>query len=155
MILEIIAFGQKMPSWLQDGISGYQKRFPNQYKLIITELSLLKRPKTGSLNQILKKESDLMLSHIKNSSHVVALEIGGKNFSSEQMAFRLDKLEQITSHVQFLIGGPEGLSSDCLEKANEKWSLSNLTMAHPLVRLFLTESLYRSWSINQNHPYHK
>lgn len=155
MNLEILAFGQKMPSWLQDGITSYQKRFPSYYQLIITDLPLLKRPKTGTLNQILKKESDLMLSHIKSSSHVIALEIGGKQYSSDQMAFRIDKLEQITSHIQFLIGGPEGLSTDCLQKSNEKWSLSNLTLAHPLVRLFLTESLYRSWSINQNHPYHK
>ncbi len=154
MNLELLAFGQKMPLWLQEGIISYQKRLPNSCSLSITELPLLKRTKMAS-SQLLKKESDLMLSHIKSSAHVIAFEIEGKQLSSVQMAKRLATLEQQTSHIQFLVGGPEGLSDACSSKANEKWSLSPLTLSHPLVRLFLVESLYRSWAINNNHPYHK
>ena len=155
MNLELLAFGQKMPSWLNDGILSYKKRLPKQYELTITEIPLLKRSKSGDLKQILKKESNLMLSHIRSGSHVIALEVDGKQFDSKQMAVRLAKLELTTSNIQFLVGGPEGLSSDCSNKAHEKWSLSKSTLSHPLVRLFLTESIYRSWAINQNHPYHK
>lgn len=155
MLYELLAFGQKMPSWLEEGINGYQKRLTRPYALSITELPLQKRGKGADLNQIFKKENDLMLSHIKPNAHVIALEIGGKQCDSVQMAKRLSKIELHASHIQFLIGGPEGLSSTCSDKANEKWSLSLLTLSHPLVRLFLAESLYRSWAINQNHPYHK
>lgn len=152
---QLLAFGQKMPSWLQEGITSYQKRLVKPYQLTITELALLKRTKTSDMAQIAKKESEQMLSHIKSGSHIIALEVEGKQFDSHQMAKRLAKLEQQTSHIQFLIGGPEGLSLECSQKAHEKWSLSKLTLSHPLVRLFVAESLYRCWAINQNHPYHK
>lgn len=155
MNYELLAFGQKMPSWLADGLVGYQKRLIRPYSLSVTELPLLKRSKSSDISQLRKKESELMLSHIKPSAHVIALEVEGKQLNSVQMAKRLAKLELNTSHIQFLIGGPEGLSQACSDKANEKWSLSLMTLSHPLVRLFLAESLYRSWAINQNHPYHK
>lgn len=155
MLLEMLSFGQKMPSWLNTGIQEYQKRFRRPYTLQITELALLKRTKTSDLQGIFKKESDLMLSHIKPAAHVIALEVNGKQFSSEQLAKRLLQLENKSSHCQLLIGGPEGLSQECSNSAQESWSLSFLTLSHPLVRLFLAETLYRSWAINQNHPYHK
>lgn len=155
MQLELLAFGQKMPSWLQEGIQTYQKRLTKPYQINITELPLLKRPKSGDISQLRQKESDLMQNAISSRAHIIALEIDGKQFSSEKMAQRLQKLEQHTSHIQFLIGGPEGLNPTCTALAHEKWSLSELTMAHPLVRLFLVETLYRCWAINQNHPYHK
>lgn len=154
MKYELLAFGQKMPKWLDEGITGYQKRLPKSHALLITELPLQKRAKAVT-QQILKKESELMLSHIKSSAHVIAFEVDGKVFDSHHMAKRLSALEQHTSHIQFLVGGPEGLSQEVSNSANEKWSLSSLTLSHPLVRLFLAESLYRSWTINHNHPYHK
>ena len=154
MKLELLAFGQKMPGWLEEGIASYQKRLPKTHALAVTELPLQKRSK-GVSAQILRKESDLMLSHLKSSAHVIAFEINGKAMTSEDMAKRLAALELTTSHIQFLVGGPEGLSQECSNAAHEKWSLSYLTLSHPLVRLFLAESLYRSWAINHNHPYHK
>ena len=152
---ELLAFNQKMPEWVQQGLSVYIKRFTSPYKFSITELPLLKRPKSGDLSQIFKKEQAAMLNGIKANTYVIALEVTGKQFDSFQMAERLNFLEQQTSHIQFLIGGPEGLHPECLAKANEKWSLSDLTLAHPLVRLFMAETLYRCWAINKNHPYHK
>ncbi len=152
---EVLAFGQKMPSWLEIGIADYQKRLPRPYQLSFHELPLQKRSKTSDLSNIQKKESATMLSHLKPHSHIIALEVEGKSFDSPKMAKRLAQLEQHCSHIQFMIGGPEGLSTDCQNAANEHWSLSLLTLSHPLVRLFLAESLYRCWAINQNHPYHK
>lgn len=90
-----------------------------------------------------------------NGARIIALEIEGKAFSSEELAMKITQLQQISSHLCFLIGGPEGLSSEILSYCDERWSLSKLTLPHPLVRIMLLETLYRAWSIMNNHPYHK
>lgn len=155
MKIEIIAFGTKMPAWVQQGISTYQKRLPVNFTIEVIELSLLKRGKNADIKAIQKKEAQLMLNALKKNAHIVALDIQGKHFSSEEMAKQLAAIETQTSTLQLLIGGPEGLSSECLNASTERWSLSALTLSHPIARLVLTEALYRCWTINQNHPYHK
>ena len=96
-----------------------------------------------------------MLKHIGKTDWVVALEVNGHNWSSEQLAEKLSNWQMNGQDVVFLIGGPEGLAPDCKRRANQNWSLSNLTMPHPLVRIVFAEALYRAWTIGIGHPYHR
>lgn len=153
--ITLVTFGNKMPNWVQEGTQDYIKRFGEAIQLKIIEIPLIRRGKSTDLNRILEKEADLMIAAIPRGSHIIALEIAGKTFGSESLAKNLAQLQQTSSHLCFLIGGPEGLSRAVLAMANESWSLSQLTLPHPLVRIFLLETLYRAWSILQNHPYHK
>lgn len=154
MKIEVLALGDKMPSWVEAAVDTYFKRLPPSFKVSITQIPLAKRTKTNT-DIAQKKESDAMLSRIRKNSVVIALDVLGKPIDSHQMAARLDSFDKDYDLVQLLIGGPEGLSEDCLLKAQEKWSLSSLTFAHPIVRVVLAESLYRSYTLLTNHPYHK
>jgi 23S rRNA (pseudouridine1915-N3)-methyltransferase len=86
---------------------------------------------------------------------VVALEVGGENWSTPQLARKLEAWQLRGGNLSLLIGGPDGLSDACRARAAEHWSLSPLTLPHPLVRIILAEQLYRAWTINSNHPYHR
>jgi 23S rRNA (pseudouridine1915-N3)-methyltransferase len=86
---------------------------------------------------------------------VVALEVGGRAWSTEALAQQLENWQHDGRDVSFLVGGPDGLHTSCRERADQQWSLSPLTLPHPLVRILLAEQLYRAWSITRNHPYHR
>jgi 23S rRNA (pseudouridine1915-N3)-methyltransferase len=153
--ITLITLGNKMPDWVAQGSNEYAKRFAEGIQLKIIEIPLMRRSKASDLVRILEKESSLMREAIPHNARIIALEIGGKSFSSEELALKLTQLQQISSHFCFLIGGPEGLSADIIKICDEQWSLSKLTLPHPLVRIILLETLYRAWSIIKNHPYHK
>ncbi|KTD63499.1 23S rRNA (pseudouridine(1915)-N(3))-methyltransferase RlmH [Legionella shakespearei] len=153
--ITLITLGNKMPDWVVQGSNDYAKRFNDGIQLKIIEIPLIKRSKSSDLSRIMEKESSLIKEALPNGARLIALEIEGKTFSSEQLAVKITQLQQISSHLCFLIGGPEGLSNDVLQLCDERWSLSKLTLPHPLVRIILLETLYRAWSIINNHPYHK
>lgn len=153
--ITIIACGHKMPSWVCEAINEYSKRLQEFVQLTVLEIPLLKRSKSSDLARIMEKESQLMHQAIPNGSRIIALAIDGESFSSEKLALKLASLQQTNSHFCFLIGGPEGLAPSTLSLCHEQWSLSKLTLPHPLVRIFLLETLYRAFSINHHHPYHK
>ena len=96
-----------------------------------------------------------MLASIGAKDFVVALDIKGKSWSTEQLASTINQWQLQGQNISLLIGGPEGLSTACLQRANQRWSLSGLTLPHPLVRVVLVEQLYRAWSLFNIHPYHK
>ncbi|KTC88978.1 Ribosomal RNA large subunit methyltransferase H [Fluoribacter dumoffii] len=144
-----------MPDWVTQGSNEYAKRFNDGIQLKIIEIPLIRRSKSSDLSRIMEKEAVLMKDALPNGARLIALEIEGKAFSSEELALKISHLNQTTSHLCFLIGGPEGLSQDILKLCDERWSLSKLTLPHPLVRIILLETLYRAWSIINNHPYHK
>lgn len=151
----LICCGSKMLSWVNEGVAEFSKRIQEYANLNLIEIPLIKRGKSSDLSRILEKEASLMAAAIPTGARIIALEIGGASFSSEKLALKLEQLQQISSHLCFLIGGPEGLAPALLARAEEHWSLSQLTLPHPLVRIVLLESLYRAWSIINNHPYHK
>jgi 23S rRNA (pseudouridine1915-N3)-methyltransferase len=153
--ITVITLGNKMPDWVVQGSNDYAKRFNDGIQLKVTEIPLLRRSKSSDLARILEKESSLIKEALPNNARLIALDIEGKTFHSEELALKITQLQQITSHLCFLIGGPEGLSTDILNLCDERWSLSKLTLPHPLVRIILLETLYRAWSIINNHPYHK
>lgn len=155
MKIRLIAVGTRMPSWVQEGVAEYSKRLPRELSLELTELELGHRGKSADIVRAIRQEGDAMLATIPKGDRVVALEVTGRPWSTEQLADRLSRWQLDGQHVSLLVGGPDGLDSRCTELADETWSLSPLTLPHPLVRVLLAEQLYRAWSINQGHPYHK
>ncbi|WP_019216924.1 23S rRNA (pseudouridine(1915)-N(3))-methyltransferase RlmH [Legionella tunisiensis] len=153
--ITFIACGNKMPSWVNAAVAEFSKRLQDYVSFNLIEIPLAKRGKSSDLTRILEKEAALMSAAIPASARVIALEINGDNFTSEKLALKIEQLQQVTSHLCFLIGGPEGLISSIIARSHERWSLSQLTLPHPLVRIVLLEALYRALSIIHNHPYHK
>jgi 23S rRNA (pseudouridine1915-N3)-methyltransferase len=96
-----------------------------------------------------------MQAAIPKGARVVALEVKGKPWSTEQLSQRLDAWLGEGRDIALLVGGPEGIEPSLSARADEKWSLSPLTLPHPLVRVLLAEQLYRAWSILKGHPYHR
>lgn len=155
MIIRILAIGNKMPSWVTEGFQDYAKRFTAGSSLELCEIPAEKRTKNADIPRIMEREGEKLLAVIKPDHYVIALDVKGRTFSTEQLALELKQWQTAGRHVDLLIGGPDGLSKTCLQKAHEKWSLSSLTLPHPLVRIVLAEQLYRALSILQNHPYHR
>lgn len=155
MKLKLLAVGQKMPQWVNDGYQEYARRLPRDCSLNLIEIAPAKRGKTSQPQQWMQEESKRILSNIDTSDHVVALDVIGKSWSTPELAENLATWQQQGSDVSLVIGGPDGLDPACLQRANQRWSLSALTLPHPLVRVLLAEQLYRAWTILQNHPYHR
>lgn len=155
MKITIITLGNKMPNWVEQAAKEYTKRLKEWVAVTLIEIPLLKRGKPTDLVRILEKEMIMMNAAIPSGAHLIALDSRGGSFTSEQLAVKIERLQQATSHLCFLIGGPEGLAEELLAKSNEQWSLSLLTLPHTLVRVTLLEALYRAWSIIHHHPYHK
>ncbi|MEZ5505707.1 MAG: 23S rRNA (pseudouridine(1915)-N(3))-methyltransferase RlmH [Gammaproteobacteria bacterium] len=155
MRIRLIAVGTKMPGWVNDGFEEYRKRLNQDVTLELVEIPAGKRGKNADVDRITDKEGEQMLAAIHPSDYVITLDVPGQRLSTEKLAGRLEKLLQQGNHVALLIGGPEGLAPQCRTKAQESWSLSDLTLPHPLVRVLIAEQLYRAWSILKGHPYHR
>ena len=121
----------------------------------LVEIPPGKRGKNADIARILEKEGEQMLAAIPKGSRIVTLEVLGKPWDTPELAKQLDRWQNDGRDVALLVGGPEGLAPACIAASEQKWSLSNLTLPHPMVRIFLAESLYRAWSLNNNHPYHR
>lgn len=155
MKIQLIAVGTKMPDWVTTGFNEYQRRFPKDMPLELVEIPAGKRGKNADIARILHKEGELTLAAAGKNARIVTLDIPGKPWTTEQLAQQLEVWKQDGRDVALLIGGPEGLSPECKAAAEQSWSLSPLTLPHPLVRIVVAESLYRAWSITTNHPYHR
>jgi 23S rRNA (pseudouridine1915-N3)-methyltransferase len=155
MKLSLIAVGTKMPDWVQAGFMEYARRFSRDMPLELLEIPAGKRGKNADIKRILELEGEKMLAAVTKGSRIVTLEVNGDNWSSPQLAQRLEQWQQDGRDIALLIGGPEGLAPACIAASEAKWSLSALTLPHPMVRVVLAEALYRAWSISTNHPYHR
>jgi 23S rRNA (pseudouridine1915-N3)-methyltransferase len=144
-----------MPDWVEQGFSEYQRRFPPDMPVQLTEITAGKRGKNADIGRILKKEGEAMLAAIPKGNRIVTLEVTGNPWTTGQLAEQMQRWQMDGRDVSLLVGGPEGLAPDCISAAEQRWSLSALTLPHPLVRILLAESLYRAWSLNNNHPYHR
>lgn len=155
MRIRLIAVGQKMPEWVTAGFAEYAKRLPSDCSLDLIEIPLTKRGKNVDVARAMKREGELMLAAIGANDTVITLEVTGSCWSTEQLATRLSGWRDQGQSVSLLVGGPEGLDAACLARADLRWSLSALTLPHPVVRILIAEQLYRAWTILQNHPYHR
>lgn len=155
MRIRIIAVGTKMPDWVEQGYQEYLKRMPRDVSVEMLELPLAVRSKNSDIAKAMEKEGEAMLASIGKGEQVIALDVKGKSWSTEQLAEQLAAWKMSGDNYCLLIGGPDGLAPAALALATIKWSLSPLTLPHPLVRILVIEQLYRACTILQNHPYHK
>lgn len=155
MKLQLVAVGTKMQNWVQIGFMDYLRRFPKELPFELIEIPAGKRGKNADIKRILEKEGEQMLAAVGKGNRIIALDIPGKPWETPQLAQQLERWKQDGRDVSLLIGGPEGLAPMCKEVAVQSWSLSPLTLPHPLVRVLVAESLYRAWSVTTNHPYHR
>ncbi|NHN39704.1 23S rRNA (pseudouridine(1915)-N(3))-methyltransferase RlmH [Pseudomaricurvus alcaniphilus] len=155
MRIKIIAIGARMPAWVEAGYAEYSKRLPREFSVELQELPLGPRGKSSSTDKAIAREGEQMLAAIPKGDLIIALDVLGRPWSTEKLAANFANWSMSHSNYSILIGGPDGLAPACLARADAKWSLSALTLPHPLVRIVLIEQLYRAWSILNNHPYHK
>jgi 23S rRNA (pseudouridine1915-N3)-methyltransferase len=155
MKIQLIAVGTKMPDWVEKGYLEYARRFPKDMQLELLEINAGKRGKNADIKRILKKEGELTLEAIPKGNKIVTLEVTGKPWTTEQLAEEMVKWQHDGRNISLLIGGPEGLAPECIELSEQRWSLSALTLPHPLVRIIVAESLYRAYTLTINHPYHR
>jgi len=144
-----------MPAWVTTGYEEYAKRLPSDYTLRLIEIDAGKRANPHDLARQIRAEGEQMLAAIPSGSYVVALDVKGRAWDTPTLSKQLEQWHETHRDVCLLIGGPEGLTPECLDRADVKWSLSPLTLPHPLVRVIVAEQLYRGWSILKNHPYHR
>ena len=144
-----------MPAWVEAGYAEYAKRMPRDIQVEMVELALAQRGKNADIAKAIEKEGEAIIAAIGKGEQVIALEVKGKPWSTEQLAENLASWKMSGSNYCLLIGGPDGLAASVSDLASVKWSLSPLTLPHPLVRILVIEQLYRAASILQNHPYHK
>jgi len=155
MNIYLISIGNKMPRWVQDGYQEYARRMPGECALKLLEIPPGHRGKGADVKRAIREEGERMLKAIPRNCRVVALDVKGKAWSTGQLAGQMDEWMNDGRNVALLVGGPEGLAPACLQRADGRWSLSPLTLPHPLVRVVVAEQLYRAWSILRNHPYHR
>ncbi|TCK17541.1 23S rRNA (pseudouridine1915-N3)-methyltransferase [Thiogranum longum] len=155
MQIHLIAVGTRMPGWVNDGYAEYARRLPRECSLKLNEIPLAKRSKSQPLSRAIEDEGRRMQAVIGKNHQVIALDVKGHGWSTDQLAGALRDWMRDGRDVSLLVGGPDGLADDCLQAASQRWSLSPLTLPHPLVRVILAEQLYRAWSLNSGHPYHR
>ncbi len=153
MRLWIVAVGQRVPPWAQTAWEDYAKRFPHEIKL---ELKAIKAEPRGSktVEGLMAAERARIDAAIPKGTRVVALDERGNALTTVALAARLADW-QLGGDVALVIGGPDGLDPEFRQAADERIRLSDLTLPHAMVRVLLIEQLYRAWSINANHPYHR
>ena len=155
MQIHLIAVGQRLDDWVNQGVGEFAKRLPPECRINLIEVAPNKRTKNSDISRVIEEEGERLLAAVPARSHLIALDSGGKQWSTEQLADQLDHWLGDGRDVSLLVGGPDGLSDRCKTAAETLWSLSKLTLPHPLVRVLIAEQIYRAWSILKGHPYHR
>ncbi len=162
MGISIVSIAAKMPDWVVAGCEEYSRRLSKEYSLNWIDVAPEVRAKTRSIDKIKQIETQKLLKAVPERSLAIVLDERGQLRSSAAFAKRLEGWLEQSSHVSFLIGGADGMSPDLKQIAGaqkvqigETLAISPLTFPHPLVRVILAEQLYRAWSINHGHPYHR
>ena len=156
--IDIICVGKLKEKYLKDAILEYSKRLSKYCILNIIELQDEKIPDKLNdkiSNEIKQKECNKILSNIKNDSYVIALDLKGKQFSSEEFSKKIENICEFNSHLTFIIGGSLGLTDNLLNKTHEKICFSSMTFPHQLIRIFLLEQIFRAFKIINNETYHR
>lgn len=159
MKITVISVGKIKEKYLKDAINEYSKRLSSYCNLNHIEVSDEKAPETLSAKEALKiieKEGQKILAKIKDSQYVFALDLGGKQRTSEEFSKELEKLPIYgDSDVVFIIGGSLGLSKEVIKRSNTQICFSKMTFPHQLMKVILLEQVYRGYRIMKGEPYHK
>ena len=143
-----------MPAWVDQGVEEYARRMPREVPVEWLDIPPAKRG-AATPAQYREQEAEAIKARLKDKDYVVALDIAGKAVSTELIAERFDQWRMQGEQVSIVIGGPDGLHPEILKGAKERWSLGQITLPHPLVRVILAEQLYRAWSVRAGHPSHR
>ena len=144
-----------MPKWVTTAFEEYRKRLPKQCSLELIEISAKHRGKNADITRILRDEALAIEQVVDSQQKLIALDRKGKSLTTEQLAKYLREWIDNNQDIALVIGGPEGIAPALLENAEQKWSLSAMTFAHPIVRVMVAEQVYRAWSILAGLPYHR
>lgn len=156
--IQIICVGKVKETYLKEAILEYSKRLSKYIKLDILELPDEKIPdkiNDNIIETIKTKECNNIINHLKKDSYIIALDLKGKEFSSEEFSKNLDKISMENSHITFIIGGSLGLTKDLLNMCNQKICFSKMTFPHQLIRVFLLEQIFRAFKISNGETYHR
>lgn len=158
MNISVICVGKLKEDYLKSAIREYSKRLSRFANFEIIEVPDQKIPDNAGEKleeQILKKEADLILSKIRNNSYVIAMCVEGKLISSEELADEIKNISMSNSSITFIIGGSLGLCDAVKKRADKRISFGKITLPHQLMRVVLSEQIYRAFKINSNEAYHK
>jgi 23S rRNA (pseudouridine1915-N3)-methyltransferase len=155
MKCRLIAAGTRLPEWVDGGFREYQKRLRTPLVLELHEIAVASRRGGENPGRAVEREGQDMLAALGKDDYVVALEIKANAMSTQQLCEWLAGRLRDGRPLALLIGGPDGLAPKCLERADQSWSLSPLTLPHGLVRVIVAEQLYRAMSLMAGHPYHR
>ncbi len=155
MKIRLLAVGSKMPGWVEEGVNTYRKRLPRDFNLEIEEIALGQRGKYADIAKARAQEAQRIRDKLRGDEYLVALEVKGKPWTTEQLAQEADAWRMAGRDIVLLVGGPDGLEPSLSATADKTWSISPLTLPHPLVRIMLAEQLYRAWTLLVGHPYHR
>jgi len=144
-----------MPHWVNDAYETYRRRLGADMPLELVEIATKKRSKHADITRLIEHEGEAMLKATKAHDRIIALDVQGKRLSTETLAAQLSHWQHDGRNLCLMIGGADGLAPAVLKRAEQRWSLSDLTLPHPLVRVVVAEQLYRCWTVNQGHPYHR
>lgn len=153
--IRLIAVGTKMPGWVEQGWQEYARRLPSELPLELVEIPLTTRGKNADVTRMMRQEGEAMLAKVQPGERIVSLEVEGRAWSTEQLAEQLQDWRLQSRTVNLMVGGPEGLAPEVCARSEQRWSLSALTLPHPLVRILVGEQIYRAWTLLSGHPYHK
>ncbi len=155
MHIRIIAVGDRQPSWVDEAFGKYTERFPREWKFRLDTISTVRRSKNDKSGQAMEAEGELLLARLGATERLVLLDERGKQLTSRSLATQLSQWQNDGRDLGFVIGGPDGVSEAIRKRADIVWSLSQLTLPHGMARVLLSEQLYRAWSLQTGHPYHR
>ena len=155
MHIRLLAVGDRQPSWVDDAFGTYIGRYPREWKFRLDTIPTVRRNKNDKSRQAMESEGDLIISKLSPTEQVVLLDERGKQFCSKSLASKLTEWQTDGRNLCFIIGGPDGVSETVRQRADMTWSLSQLTLPHGMARALLSEQLYRAWSLQSGHPYHR
>ena len=152
--MRLLAAGTRMPAWVDAGVADYAGRLRGDYRLELVEIELGRRG-SGDVQRAVEAEGARMLAAAGPRAALVALQVGGRALSTEQLAGWLQERSRLGEPLAFCIGGPDGLASAVDDRACLRWSLSPLTLPHGLARVVVAEALYRAVTVIKGLPYHR
>lgn len=155
MHIRLLAVGDRQPSWVDSAFENYVQRLPRQWQFGLHIVATVPRQRKSSTDTATAVEGKKLMAKIKAAERVVILDQGGREFSSPELAGALANWQADGRDLAFVIGGPDGLSQECMDRADFRWSLSKLTLPHGLARVLFAEQMYRAWSLTAGHPYHR
>lgn len=155
MHIRLLAVGDRQPTWVEDAFGRYTERYPREWKFRLDTLPTVRRSKNDKTRQARDAESKQVLARLSKTEQVVLLDEQGTQLTSPSLAERLADWQRSSRDLSFVIGGPDGVSEACRQRADFVWSLSRLTLPHGLARILFAEQLYRAWSLQTGHPYHR